>query len=68
LRDVVSVEQEEKKDIHRKLQNVENECMFELNWWTEKKKEDEFLQTADVMNQFKQENKNMIRIPNMLIK
>jgi hypothetical protein len=36
LRDVISVEQEEKKDMHRKLQNAENECKFKPNWSTEK--------------------------------
>jgi hypothetical protein len=32
LRDVIFVEQEEKNDIHRKLQNVENKCKSKLNW------------------------------------
>jgi hypothetical protein len=38
------------------------------SWTGQLKKGDEFLQTADMMNQFKQEKKNMIRICNMLIK
>lgn len=32
LRDVIAVEQEEKNDMHRKLQSAENECKFKLNW------------------------------------
>jgi len=38
LRDVIAVEQEEKKDMHRKLQNAENECKFKLSWLAEKKR------------------------------
>ncbi|KAF8677031.1 hypothetical protein HU200_046489 [Digitaria exilis] len=34
LRDVIAVEQEEKNDMHRKLQSAENECKFKLNWGT----------------------------------
>jgi hypothetical protein len=41
LRDVIAVEQEEKKDMQRKLQNAENECKLQegicvsvLNWGT----------------------------------
>lgn len=30
LRDVIAVEQEEKKDMHRKLQNAENECKLKF--------------------------------------
>ena len=41
LRDVIAVEQEEKKDMHRKLQNAENECKFKLSWLAEKKGEGE---------------------------
>ena len=41
LRDVIAVEQEEKKDMHRKLQNGENECKFKLSWLAEKKGEGE---------------------------
>jgi hypothetical protein len=50
LRDVIFVEREEKNDIHRKIQNVENKCKSKLNWWVEK--EDEVLQTENIMNQF----------------
>ena len=39
LRDVIAVEQEEKRDMHRKLQNAENECKFKLSWLAEKKGE-----------------------------
>jgi hypothetical protein len=38
LRDVIAVEQEEKKDMQRKLQNAENECKFKLSWSAEKDK------------------------------
>ena len=66
LRDVIAVEQEEKKDMHRKLQNAENECKFKLSWLAEKKGRGKaFENCTGIMNQFKQEN--MILIANMLM-
>ncbi|KAF0925152.1 hypothetical protein E2562_015423 [Oryza meyeriana var. granulata] len=38
LKDVIIVEQEEKNDMHRKLQNAENECKFKLYFSVERRK------------------------------
>lgn len=65
LRDVVSVEQEEKKDIHRKLQNVENELRITRMKQAEQQRDSVSVQHVETLKQkvmrLRKENESLKR-------